>query len=247
MAAARDTARSKYISADRPAPPHRSPATLLFALTAGALLLVLAGPRALEAVALLPGNATVEKVRQGSPTDRAKLEAAAATRRAANRRVTSAPSWAEEGLIDARLASLAGTASAEGRAFLEASIEAHRAAVALNPAAPYEWARLARAHLLRGGRGPSAAVSLEMSVRTGAYANPDLVFARVEMGLIVWRRSTDELRDLLAEQIRVAARTDLPRLAGIARRTYGGVFVRETLKPDPAVLARFDGFYLRHR
>ncbi len=155
------------------------------------------------------------------------LDLAITAQRHALARARDARAAADLGLLELVKAERAGGD------WLAAAIADHRRALALSPAQPYAWARLARAELLARGPDPVVGRLLVMSART-APADRRLIFARLDLAFASWRRLDAADAAALGADIARAAALDLRRLVALARKRGALAPVRAALAPDLA-------------
>ena len=208
--------------------PRKSAAILT--LVGTAILLSLSVPRTIEVFSMLPGDPVLDTIQRGVEVPSSDLEDLASSREAALGWIESGRAWTDLGLAQVRLAERAGLDG--GRRLLDESVTSLRRGLALAPANSFAWARLAYAEL--GRRGPSTTVTeaLKMSMLTASY-EPRLLFSRLDLCLLVWRRFDEEGRALVAQQIRYAWEMSRPRLARLAQRRNASRIVADALAAVP--------------
>lgn len=225
--------------------PPQSLTPILLALAAGLLLLWFATPRLISGLYQAAHDQTLRDLaRPGNAVSALDAARAGESRSEALQWLETGRAWSELGAIRLLQAETTGYRSLWGRAYLLRSIAAHREGLALNPAQPYTWTRLARATLTQEGVTPALNPLLKMAVLTGPY-EPRLLVSRLELGLIAWPGLDDAVRALMAEQIRIVARFYPERLARLAKRHYALSIVRDALATDPELSRRFDFVYRR--
>ena len=212
-------------------------AALAFLVGVGALYLAL--PRTVAAILKLPGNPVLTRVQEQKPVDGLALETLVATRK-------QALIWAESGRDSAvmglaQLLLARGTDDAQGydQALVTDAIGSLREGLALGPASPHAWTRLAYADLVANGPSARVASALEMSLATAPF-EPRLLRVRVELCLWAWPYLSPEVRRLVDEQIRLAWQRTRPELVVIARHTGRENVVRAALSDDAAGRAEFE-------
>ena len=228
----------------RPATPPGFAFSAILAFALGAVLVGLAAPRLLAAVAGLPARPVITELRAGMTLDPHFLGIAAKSQAASLGWVESGRGWAELGLIKFVLARRDGFSSDDAKALVTESISAHRDGLSLSPAQSYVWARLAHIELLRTGPTRRLGPLLALSMITAPYEYK-LVFFRLELCFLVWRQLDNRVRSLVAEQIRFAATYRVKRLAELAKQRYALGMVRAALVDVPELRRRFDAAYIR--
>jgi O-antigen ligase len=184
-------------------------APIAFAVT----VLVLALPRIAAETLLLPGNHVLRAIEDGRASGPRDLRILAASRE-------HSLSWADAARVhaDLALAKLLLEESSQGTSNGVRITEATRnleASLALAPADPYAWTRLAYGEILAGAPARRVLPLLRMAVRTGPFER-DLVLPRLRLLLIEAPYFTPEDAPLLEAQVRFAwsqAHDDLVRTA----------------------------------
>lgn len=203
------------------------------------LVLGLAVPRLLGAWAMLPGNPVYDAMRPGgSRPDFADLRALMDSRIQALRWIDDPAAWAQLGAAQAALARRAGTRTPEGLRFVLESIESHRASLALAPADPYAWLRLANMTARIEGYSENVAKFLKMSVLTGPNERA-IVLHRTQLALYAWPRFDTAGRALFARQIETHWGRFYCFLAPHVRATGTEAVFAEALATNERALAYF--------
>lgn len=184
------------------------------AAAAGAGLLSLALPIAAAGLVEAPGNAILQRLHR----DAAGVPA---LQRLIRSREASI-GWREKGrtatdLALARMVLGERGAAAERDRQLALAEEALAKGLALAPMNPYGWMRLV---LIRMGNGrPAAEIAPLLSLAVNSGPREDrLLMPMVEAGLHVWNRLGRGDRNLVADRVRLAWRTDALRTAAAAAR-----------------------------
>lgn len=215
--------------------PARWYLTLAGIAIAGMALLYLAVPRTIGAFQMLPGNRTILEIARGGDASRESLEVLAASRRRAADWLDSGRLWSDLAAAELLIAE-SGDAGAD-RDSIRRAAAALRTSLRLAPASPHAWTRLAYAEmLLHDGPTDAAASALAMSMLTGRY-EPDLMFARLELGFLAWPNFAIADRELVLDQVALAWRKSPKRLLDAALATDGTGILRGAFAGDPAILA----------
>ena len=148
------------------------------AIAVGAGLLDLALPRTVAALLRLPGNPALTRVQERKPVDDTGLETLIASRKSALSWAQSGPDAAALGLGQLLLARGPNGARGYDQALVAEAIATLRGGLALGPADPHAWARLAYADLVANGASARVARALEMSLDTAPY-DPRLLRVRL--------------------------------------------------------------------
>ena len=207
-------------------------AVAFLALVGGAALLTSAVPRTIAAFSMLPGDPVLEAIQWGEQVRVSDLELLTSSREAGLAWIESGRGWTDLGLAQLRLVRNAGTWTAEGQRLLDQSASSLRHGLALAPANPFAWARLAYVELVRGGPSNAVAEALKMSIATGTQ-EPHLMFSRLNLCLRVWREFDEEGRALVAQQIRFADNMSRTRLARLTKKWNASQVVADALKDAP--------------
>ena len=215
----------------------------IVALVFGVVLVGLAAPHLIAGFAELPARPVLEEMRKGVVLDDQYFEFAIDSKAASLGWISEGRGWASLGLLHFTAARRDGLATTNGRAKLAQSVMADRRAVSLSPGQAYAWARLARAELLRHGPSPRVALLLERAIAQAPY-DPALVFGRLELSFLARRPLAPAMNDMVAEQVRFAARIAPQRLASLSRERYAMTMVRDALADTPELRRQVD-YYLR--
>lgn len=213
----------------------------------GALLLGLAVPKLLNAMAASRGEAVVERMQEKKPVGPKGLAAARESLASAARILPgdyTAPR--DLALIELVSAQRSEPDDPERIAYLESSVAAARQSLTNNPAQPYVWLRLAQAELLAHGVGTNAALAFTMSLETGPQVI-DLMQPRVILGLVLWPVLDERQQTRVLAQIRGLARYNARILAETVLDRPGLPQVRMALADEPELMAEFLRWYLQRR
>jgi len=213
--------------------------SLAVAMAAGITLVVLAIPRTAAGISELHGTWAIAEMRAGEPISSRDVELAVKSLNAANGWVDSAPRWSAVARLHYAQALLAGTASEERQAEFELSQDASKRAIALNPALPEPWLRLAQSEYALNKVSPQMIRALGMAYRTGRY-NRFTVFAMSELAFISWPKLDSDTRALAAEQLAFAVKQRTKRIAAISERLHASAIVRRALRHDQKLLEKFN-------
>ncbi len=206
------------------------------ALLLGVSILWIGMPRLVAAFLLLPGDGPVKRLQAQKPVTAKKLADLIGSRE-------NALEWVTSGRLRTDLAlGRLMLGSGEGQippSQIDKSVRDLKAGLAVAPANPYAWARLAVAEQLAGGPSPSVASALVMSVITGPY-EPDLIPLRLELGFQNWRHLSPQDRELVRQQIRYGWVRSTKRILEISRAPRSLAIIRAALVRDPGSLAAFE-------
>jgi hypothetical protein len=188
-----------------------------FAVVLGTALMVLAGPRVVAAFWLWLRGPAMDLVTYQEPVLASDLYGLIASRELALRWLGSSPADGELAAALTVLAASKPPGSGQERELLERAIGATEAGLALGPADPRSWTRLAYLRtLLEAAPDRQAARALALSLKTGRYDRPDFLAQRLWLILLHWPVMPDAARALIGDQIRLIwqeAPDELVRLA----------------------------------
>lgn len=208
-------------------------------------MIVSAWPRLIAGVAEAPFQDTLAPAPNAAPPAEAAIRRAAAAKEKAASIYDNGRTWADVGLFRLREAIALGTASLEGRAALDASIAAHRRALAVEPSQAFVLTRLAQGILMRDGADdPLIPVLLAAAIDAAPY-DSTLVVPRIGIALAAWDFLQPELRESVQRQIHIAADLAPGELAAAAARGFAFQRIVVMLGDDPALLKRFAFAYSR--
>jgi hypothetical protein len=188
-------------------------------LLLGVLILSLAVPRVLASALLAARDPVVERMLAGAHVPEPELLGLLASRELALRWVEDRETHNERGTALTSLA-FAQAENAAGTAMLERAADAIRAGLAVAPADPRDWMQLGYLLvLLEGDLTPEAARAFLLSMRTGAWQDPDFLRRRLFWALAHLAFYDELERRWLDQQIRLAWRV-IP--GGLADLALGG-------------------------
>jgi len=217
----------------------------LVVLSASLATIALAWPRLISGVAEAPFQQIVLASPSAVPSSEGVVRRTIAAKEKAVSVSGSGRTWADIGMLRLREATQAGLASPEGRVALDASIDAHRRALALEPSQAFVLTRLAQGVLMRDGPGdPLVPVILAAAIEAAPY-DSNLVVARVNIALAAWDFLQPGLQAAVQEQIHIAADQAPTGLAEAAARWFAFQRILVTLGDDPRLLKRFAYAYIR--
>ncbi len=209
---------------------------MVLAFLAGLALLYLAVPRAVAGFIMLPGNQVLNDIQDGGAIDEQALVALVESRRRAAGWIDSGRLWSDLAVAQFMLAETGVPSDNTDLDHIQQASESLEIALALAPANPHAWTRRAYAELLLNGPSEAAASALVMAMLTARY-EPDLLFVRLELGLVLWPRFAVEDRELVLDQIRFAWRKSPERLLDLAAGTGRTAIVLGAFAGAPETLA----------
>lgn len=209
---------------------------MALAFLASLALLYLAVPRAVAGFIMLPGNQVLNDIQKGGAIDEQALVALVESRRRAAGWIDSGRLWSDVAVAQFMLAETGVPSDDTDLDRIQQASESLEIALALAPANPHAWTRRAYAELLLNGPSEAAASALVMAMLTARY-EPDLLFVRLELGLVLWPRFAVEDRELVLDQIRFAWRKSPERLLNLAAGTGRIAIVLGAFADAPETLA----------
>ena len=216
---------------------HLATAGLVF--LAGAVLLVGGVPRTIAALAMLPGGPVLSEIQNLRPVGRDDLEILIASQRRGLRFGESGRKWTDLGLAQLLLAREQGVPGGIKLEMVSPAIVSLKTGVALAPANPFAWTRLAYAHSLTMGPSSTMASALRMAMLTARY-EPRLLFIRLELCLRSWSFFRTDDHELVFQQVRLAWRKNRKQLVALAVKTGQVNVVRAALLGSRKDLSAFE-------
>ena len=203
----------------------------------GAVILILAVPRLVADVLMLPGDRVLDALQHRHDVTPAELRTLAASREAAL-------PWTPSGHVRVDLATaellLAANEVGGGPRYHDLIDRAQtelRGGLARAPADPYGWTRLAYAGLAANEPARKIIPDLAMAIET-APVEATLVFSRLQLSLLEWPYFSNEHPSLFEQQVRVAWDQSNERLVHLAIAIDRKEAVRNALNPGDR--AEFD-------
>ncbi len=222
---------------------HLATAGLVF--LSGVALLVGAVPRTIAALAMLPAGPVLHEIQNLRSVGRDDLEILIASQRRGLRFGESGRKWTDLGLAQLLLAREQGVRGGIKVEMVSPAIVSLKTGLALAPANPFAWTRLAYAQLLMMGPSPSVASALRMAILTARY-EPRLLFIRLELCFQSWSYFKPEDRELVFQQVRLAWRNSRKRLVDVAVKTGQVNVVRAALLRSRKDLSTFEKRLRKH-
>ncbi len=210
----------------RARPRKRCLPSFIVALGTGLALVSLAIPHTLAAFAGLPARPVIDELRAGNPVPPRYVATAIDYQRAMLRSGENGRAMADLALLFEAADRPAG--------------DIYRRSLALSPAQPFVWTALLHYEIRQGNTGLAETgldggglgALLERSIAV-APSDRRLTFERLELGILAWRRLDPRIQEIVAREVRVAARLDSRRVAAIAKRRFATGIVRGALAGEP--------------
>jgi hypothetical protein len=206
-------------------------------------LLALATPRLVAELTGLPARVVAHQLEASLTPPPGALDRAIAAGRAAAAWADADKHLIRVALAEQAVATTPGLLPNARRSRLELAEQALRQALAVAPADPVAWTRLAYVTLLRGGNAGVVSGALALSVVTGPNEGGLLAF-RSTVAAAAWDRLDQRSRSLFASQfVKTMAFAPQPFVDGV-RRTRGVAAVRAQLEDQPRLEREFDRLLL---
>ena len=197
----------------------------------GLILMILALPRLMGAIILLPLEKPVASNISPNAKSRANLDTDISYRDSALQWIDDGRIWRDIGLSHIQQARLKGYKSAKGHEYIiKAKFVLMESAVRA-PTNPFTWAQLAFVENILTKSSPAVEYALIRSLENGKY-EPRLVFSRLGLALTIWHDLAAENKAKFIQQIDVAARLDRARLVRIITRTRSTKLVQSLADAD---------------
>jgi len=208
---------------------------VLVALAAAVPLLILAVPRTVALVGMMPVERTFGQLERRMPVEREAIEAAI-------RSGLDASAWVDSGALWQRIASghlgrmrlLEGDRQAEADALLQAEATLQRS-LARRPGNPFAWWQLAAVANALGRPGARVAAALRLSVVTGHRVDT-LLFPRLQLALARWSRLDAATREAFRPQLARAMQRDPKEFITLVRRSLAEDDVRAAFRGERDLL-----------
>ena len=196
---------------------------------------MLAVPRLVAALYLLPGDPGMTLLNSGQLPSAAAYERVIGSRRAAAAWVAEPSTRTDLGVAFLSLAQ--ASIGRRGLLLTEAEREL-QASLADAPADPHAWTYLAFIHTATGDHA-RAVRALHLALRTGPY-EPELVLTRSALGLTNWPWLEPDAGARLQAEFGLALRLDPDRFVADVSTSGRSVEVRAALAATPAAQLDFD-------
>ena len=197
------------------APRTRALPVAVLAFVAGVSLLFLGVPGAIDAFLMLSANRSLYKIQTEEPVLPEEFVLIIDSEKQSIFWGESGRNWTDLALAQLLLAEEIGDDDEASRDLLSEARTSLKTGLALAPANPYAWTRLAYVEYLISGPSAAVAAALQMAILTAPYT-PHLLFVRLELCFIVWPHFASEARDLVLQQVRLAWAEDPKRLVTLA-------------------------------
>jgi hypothetical protein len=212
---------------------------VLVAVAAALPLLILAVPRTVALVQMMPAERTFGQLERRLPVEREAIEAAIQSGLAAS-------AWIDSGALWQRIASghlgrmrlLEGDRQAEADALLQAEATLQRS-LARRPGNPFAWWQLAAVANALGRSSDQVTAALHLSVVTGHRVDR-LLFPRLQLALARWSRLDAATREAFRPQLARAMRGDPKQFITLVRRSLAEDDVRAAFRGERDLLKVYE-------
>lgn len=217
---------------------------ILAILVLGIALLVLAVPRTAAHSKLAPGKSVLSDLARGKSVSPTRIRRAIASHQEALEWLDVADGWIDLGTFALALARRTDQTENARQNWLDQSKSAISAGLSLAPSRPFAWSQLAQAHQMMNSDAAAIDPLLHMSWKTGAK-EPRLLTQRVRIGYAARKALSTVTTDRLMADVRLWARHEPDDLARWGRWNYALPWIRQALRSDADLHAKFISSYLR--
>jgi hypothetical protein len=204
-----------------------------------AALLILAVPRTISALAMAPAAPVLRKLQYFHPIEDGDLHTLVDFQKRGLVWKDDGRTWTDLGLAQLLTAERLASEDPNYRPLIETAIASIRNGLALEPANPYPWTRLAYGEALLRGWSPLALASLRMAVLTAPY-EPRLSLARLRLLFLAWPALGEPDRLLVLQQVRFTWKDNPQELVKLAVTMDKINVVRAALLRSPEELKKFE-------
>lgn len=202
-------------------------------------LLAWAVPRTLSAFVMAPSAPVLRKLQNFQTVEMEELETVVTAQRDGLTWSSRGRTLTDLGLAQLLIAERLEDGGAAKREEITAAIASLKSGLALAPANPYAWTRLAYALYQVDGWTPEAMSALRLAFATAPY-DPRLLLSRLRLSFLAWPHLAREDQALVLQQVRQAWRRNPNELTRIAIDFEQINVVRAALLRDPGDLAAFE-------
>jgi hypothetical protein len=202
-------------------------------------LLVLAVPRTISSFLLIPSGPVMIKLQLLQPVTASELDMLVASQRSGLDWDSRGRTRTDLGLAYLLKADQRPHDDVQWRQDMGKAITSLREGLALAPANPYAWTRLAYAETQLNGWSPEAIAALRLAFVTAPY-EPRLALSRLRLSFLAWPHMTPEDRRLVFQQIRFAWKNSPRELTALAFDLRVANLVRAALLTSPDDIADFE-------
>jgi hypothetical protein len=208
-------------------------------------MLVLAVPRMISSFLMIPSGPVMIKLQSLQPVDNEELETLIASHNRGLIWDSRGRTRTDLGLAYLLMADQRPREDVRWQEYLDDAITSLKQGLALAPANPYAWTRLAYAETQLSGWTPAALTALRLAFITAPY-EPRLALSRLRLSFLAWPQMTPEDRQLVFQQIRYAWQDSPRELTILALDLRVANLVRAALLTSPDALAEFEKQLQKH-
>lgn len=202
-------------------------------------LLVLAVPRTISAFVTIPSGPVMIKLQLLQPVVSEELDTLIGSQRRALNWDSRGRTRTDLGLAHLLMADQRPRDDFRWRENMDEAIESLREGLALAPANPYAWTRLAYAETQLNGWSPASIAALRLAFITAPY-EPRLALSRLRLSFLAWPHMAPEDRRLVFQQIRHTWNNSPRELTVLALDLRVANLVRAALLTSPDDLIDFE-------
>jgi hypothetical protein len=202
-------------------------------------LLVLAVPRTISAFVMIPSGPVMIKLQLLQPVAANELDTLVASQHSGLNWDSRGRTRTDLGLAYLLMADQRSRDDVQWRKDMDEAITSLRKGLALAPANPYAWTRLAYAETQLNGWSPAALAALRLAFITAPY-EPRLALSRLRLSFLAWPHMTPEDRELVFQQIRYTWKNSPRKLTVLALDLRVANLVRAALLTSPDDLDNFE-------
>ena len=206
---------------------------------AAVLLIVLAVPRLLAAVTVLPSAPTLNRLQSLETVKTRDLERLVRNQSRALVWRAGGRTWTDLGLAQLMLAERLGQGDPRGREMFIGARQALTEGLSVAPANPFAWSRLAYAEAVLAGWSEPATSALRMAFITGPN-EPRLLWPRLRLALSAWPHVAAADQEMILYQLRQAWSADPEALAALVGEQDQADVARAALAGNPGDLRAFE-------
>jgi hypothetical protein len=188
---------------------------------------------------MIPSASVLRKLQNLQTVETADLETLVASQQRGMAWSARGRTLTDLGLAQLLIAERMDPNDAAWREETEKAIESLKSGLALAPANPYAWTRLAYGEFRLRGWSPVALSALRLAFITAPY-DPRLLMSRLRLSFLAWPYINPEDEDLILQQIRYAWEHDPDELTRIAVGFNQANLVRAALLRAPDDLSAFE-------
>ena len=211
-----------------------------------ALLIALAVPRLLAALTVLPSAPSLVRLQSLEPVKTGDLERLVRNQRRALIWLAGGRTWTDLGLAQLLIAERLGDADPRSQHLFAAARQALAEGLAVAPANPFAWSRLAYAEAVLSGWSEGATNALRMAFITGPY-EPRLLWPRLRLALAAWPHVEPGDQEMILHQLRQAWADKPEALADLVKEQDRVDLARTALAGSPADLRAFETLFASRR